>query len=280
MTLPIQKSCCTIAAYLLALFLGSPAVQASLVGPSEAGFTQVYGLDIPNGPVAFNSSAIPYSVDNSGSIATGSFSRIAYHMELQRAGGPLQYVWVSVDAFTTDAGLIGVPSLGPNGNGGAVFQQNVSNMNVFSNQAGIVTGTGITTGNIEFWWEDYVTGNQAGVPGASGGLYDFGDQRFGNAGYGSMQIHNHGAGQTLFGFNQWGDSRIGATDLGIGNQVGGSGHPDWTFANNSGDYVVKTLEVWVDGQITAAVPEPTSASVFLGCFAVGVGLRRRRVTRR
>ena len=91
-----------------------------------------------------------------------------------------------------------------------------------------------------------------------------------------MQVHNFGANQTLFGFNQWGDSRLGATDLGIGNQVGGSGHPDWTFANNSGDYVVKTLEVWVDGQATAAVPEPASASVIMGCFALGLSLRRRR----
>ena len=156
-----------VAALLATQWASSQTANASLIGPSEVGFTQVYGLDIPNGPVAFNSSAIPYSVDNSGSVTTGSFSRIAYHMELQRAGGPLEYVWVSMDAFTNDAGLIGVPSLGPNGTGGVVFQQTVANMNVFSNQAGIVTGTGnrnrqhrVLVGRLPHWKRCRCTGRQ------------------------------------------------------------------------------------------------------------------------
>ena len=53
------------------------------------------------------------------------------------------------------------------------------------------------------------------------------------AGHASMQIHNYGAGQTLFGYSAWGAVRT--SELGIGNQP--SGNPDWTFntANISSD---------------------------------------------
>src|SRR6185369_4373873 len=75
----------------------------------------------------------------------------------------------------------------------------VTNMNVLSNVAGIVTGTGITTGNVEFWPSNYTQANDYGVPNASAAAYDFGDGGAGTAqGHGSMQIHNYGAQQTLF----------------------------------------------------------------------------------
>ena len=252
------------------LFLVSPlASHAALIGPSESGYTQIYGLDIPNSTNLHAS--IPYSLDIANTIVDGSFSRIAYHMELQRPGGPLNYVWVSVDAFTNDASQTGVPSFA---GGGTVFQQQLTNMNIFSNPgSGIVTGTGLATGNIEFWPFNYGTSNAAGVPNASNSVYDTGDFHTGGNSYGSMQIHNHASGvnQTLFALNRFG----GSHDVGIGNQSGG--HPDWTFAGNANQYSVKTLEVWVDGQL-ATVPEPTTSTVWslLGLCAAGGALRRRR----
>ena len=125
---------------------------------------------------------------------------------------------------------------------GASFQQNLANMNVLSNVKGIVAGTGLKGGNIEFWPHNYGPENAAGVPNASSQLYDFGDKPADPAaGYGSMQIHNHDAKQTLFALNHW-QAGQGA-DLGIGNAPGKS--PDWTFAANAASYQSKRLRVLV-----------------------------------
>jgi len=243
--------------------------QTTLAGIfQESGYTQVFNLAIQDGSPGYNVNAIPYSLDISNTIADGSFSRIAYYMELDGA-----YVWVSMDAFTADASEIGVPSRGPNGNGNNVFQQTLANMNVFSNKGGIVTGTGIGTGNIEFWSDNYTTANSAAVPGASGSTYDFGDQHV-SGDYSSMQIHNYGAAQTLFAYNRFGFSTP-QSDLGLGNRP--SSHPDWTFAQNASSYSAKVVEVWV-GNATL-VPEPSSlvlgAIGALGLFGYS---RRRRQT--
>ena len=107
-----------------------------------------------------------------------------------------------MNAFTPDAAKFGVPHLAT----GAFFQQPVANMNVASNVAGIMTGTGLAGGNIEFWSTNYLQNNSARVPGASSATFDFGDQPAsgGSGDYGSMQIHNSAAAQTLLAFNNWG----------------------------------------------------------------------------
>jgi len=124
----------------------------------------------------------------------------------------------------------------------AHFQQAVANMNVFSDVKGIVSGTNLTGGNIEFWPNNYTAANSANVPNASSATYDFGDQPVDPAdGYGSMQVHNHDAQQTLFVLNHWRNGQ--GADLGIGNASTGS--PDWTFSANAGGYKVKRLRVFV-----------------------------------
>ncbi|MCX6924303.1 MAG: HYR domain-containing protein, partial [Verrucomicrobia bacterium] len=110
-------------------------------------------------------------------------------------------------------------------------------------QPGIVNGTNLAGGNIEFWPNNYAADNTANVPNANGLTLDWGDSR--SAGnYGSMQIHNHDAGQVLFAFNRWGGVG-GRADLGIGTRPSG-GDPDWTFAQNAATYAVKTLQVLVN----------------------------------
>nr|HPM81869.1 autotransporter-associated beta strand repeat-containing protein [Candidatus Anammoximicrobium sp.] len=222
--------------------------------PEAANYSLVYEKAIPVNSPGWNSGAVPYDVNNAADI-TQPFDRIAYYWELTKAGGGSDWVYVSVDAFTADKAKIGIPNTAS----GAFFQQYLSNMNVASNVAGIVTGTGIATGNIEFWPSNYGQANDKGVPNASASVFDFGDGGAGlTAGHGSMQIHNYDvdgsgpgtAGQTLFGYSAWGAART--SELGLGNQP--SGNPDWTFNTaNISTYTSRTLQVLVR-QVNTAVP--------------------------
>ncbi|MCF7976097.1 MAG: hypothetical protein K9N55_19925 [Phycisphaerae bacterium] len=60
-------------------------------------------------------------------------------------------------------------------------------------------------------------------------------------GYGSMQIHNPAARQTVLAVNKWSEGL--QTDVGIGNSP--TGNPDCTFRSNAGDYQLKRLMVLV-----------------------------------
>ncbi|MEI6503817.1 MAG: sialate O-acetylesterase, partial [Armatimonadota bacterium] len=199
--------------------------------PEAKEYQLVYSLDLSKaGP------DLKYDVDNHAAIA-GPFARVAYFLEIGEVG-KTKWVYVSMDAFTNDVTKIGVPTVAS----GAKFQQKVSNLNVLSNVEGIVTGQGIATGNIEFWPSNYGPVNSAGIPGASGDVWDFGDQMSDPVdGYGCMQVHNYGTKQTIFAFNHWVTGN--SADLGIGNSTGQN--PDWTFAGNAGSYPVRQLRVLV-----------------------------------
>lgn len=213
-------------------FQARPTTGALNNVPEAAKYNLVYSLNIPN-EGNFSSAPAPYEVDNHSSV--GSFSRVAYYLELQSTNGTLDYVWVSMDAFTTDAGRIGVPVR----SSGAFFQQRVTNLNVFSSVRSLVKGVGLTGGYLEFWPNACNPDNAAGLPNASSLLYDFSDKP--SAGdYGSMQVHNIEAAQTIFAFNHWANRTI---DVGIGN--GPFGHPDWTLAANAPRYSRKLLQVLV-----------------------------------
>jgi hypothetical protein len=195
-------------------------------------YSVVYQLNIPTA-VDYNGSFPAYTVDNTASA--GNFSRIGYCLQLDS-----KWVWVSMDAFTNNPVQTGVPVLST----GAIFQQVVSNMNVASSAgAGVTTGTGITTGNIEFWHHCYAMGAGLGtIPAGNNGAFDFNDSTNGTAScYGSMQIHNYGAMQTIFAWNRWEGGGNG--DLGIGNNPGTN--PDWTFQQNAGSYTTKVLTVYL-----------------------------------
>ena len=255
----------TIAANSTATFTSPiPRGYATKV-PESNNYTLVYAVDLPT-TADFKVGAVPYTLDNH--LAVGPFDRVAYYLELQAAGGDLQYAWVSMDAFTNNSSLIGVPTLAS----GAQFQQSVTGMTVISNVAGVATGTGLT-GNLEFWPSNYQQANFANVPGASGSTYDFGDQATaGN--YGSMQIHNTGAAQTVLAFNNWGGNATpGNVDLGIGNDPGAPGNGgglDWTFSHNGANYTVKSLQVLVRTSNDVTPPTLVSAKASYGLTQVTV----------
>lgn len=200
--------------------------------PEAKAYQLIYDLDLAKLGPSFS-----YDVNNCANFK-GPFDRVAYFLELQGTDGDTQFVYVSMDAFTASLNQIGVPTL----ESGAHFQRDVSNLDVYSNVRGIVTGTGLKGGNIEFWPNNYGPGNGAKVPNASEQTFDFGDEPAEpRDGYGSMQVHNHDAKQTLFAVNHW---REGSrADLGIGNQA--KDNPDWTFAGNAGSYQSKRLRVLV-----------------------------------
>jgi sialate O-acetylesterase len=201
--------------------------------PEAKEYKLIYDLDLAKLGPQFS-----YDVNNCEKFQ-GPFDRVAYFLELEPAEGETEYAYVSLDAFTDSLTKIGIPTLAS----GARFQQPVAKMNVYSNVRGIVTGTDLAGGNIEFWPNNYGPANTAKVPNASSQVYDFGDDMSEPAdGYGSMQVHNHDAKQTLFAINHWKDGE--RADLGIGNQKGKE-NPDWTFAQNAGAYKSKRLRVLV-----------------------------------
>ena len=214
----------------------SPPVRGLLNNvPEAAAYALVYSLDIPNSPNY--AGGVIYDIDLHRYV--GDYSRVAYYLEIEATNGPLNFLWVSMDAFATNPASIGVPTFGS----GAVFQQPVTNLNVLSSVAGIVKGSRLAGGRLEFWPYNYDPANSAGVTNASDLAYDWGDHPQGYGNFGSMQVHNAEASQVLFAFNRWGGYG-GIADLGIGNGPAGAS-PDWTFAQNASSYAVKSLQVLV-----------------------------------
>ena len=160
----------------------------------ENDYQLVYDLDL-----AKLKHDVQYDVDNSDQF--NSFDRIGYLLELDSPDRGQQKVFVSMNAFTEDAKKIGIPTV----NTGARFQRTVQQMDVFSSVDHVTSTTNLDAGNIEFWPDNYGPVNKAGVPGASSGTYDFGDEPSAPTdGYGSMQVHNFAARQTVFAINHWG----------------------------------------------------------------------------
>lgn len=237
---------------------GPPELPAEVVAANVAdaqGYQLVYSLNIP---AQGNLTPPSYAVNNTAQITT-PFSRIAYFMELTK-GATKEHVWVSADAFTTDVTKIGVPTAAS----GAIYQQVLSNMNVASNKAGVTNGTGIATGNIEFWPTNYTAANEKEVPGASPTAYDFGDTRSTTGTHGSMQIHNHvlPGGHTLFSLTNWAStSSTPKFGIGIGNNTAAPGNLDWTLTNNGDTYDNRVLHVLVlPGDGDYAPPAATHAT--------------------
>lgn len=208
----------------------------SLKIPESKDYQLLYALDL-----AKARRDIVYDVDRCAQIA-GPIDRVAYFLELRKRGERTQWVYVSMDAFAADLAKLGVPTVASK----AKFQTRVAHMSVFSNVPRIAAGADVE-GNIEFFPNNYGPLNAAKVPNASDAVWDFGDQIADpEDGYGSMQVHNFAAKQTIFAFNNW-KSGPGA-DLGIGNSdldTSAGRTFDWTFNSNASQYTVKQLKVLV-----------------------------------
>jgi hypothetical protein len=200
--------------------------------PEASQYKVVYELSIPN-----NMTSLSYVQNLSGSSGV-TFNRVAYYMELDS-----KWVWVSMNKFNTSLSL---PQLGiPFGISSIFFQQIVSGMNVLGSSNSGVTNASNINGNIEIWPHCYGTNTGLGGIGGNTGNYDHDDQiNATNNCYGSFQVHNYVANQTIFAYNNFNGGTTN-DDLGIGNNTGNT-NPDWTFMHNATSYTTKKLFILVD----------------------------------
>jgi len=218
-----------------------PAAPAAALAsvPEAVNYGILYQLDAPN-TASFNGGTIPYGINNS-TAAVAAPSRVAYYVELTN-GATTKWVWTSMDNFATTLAGLGIPNPTQNNTS---LHQNVSNLTVYASaNAGLTTGATVGTGRIEMFYSDYGQANSDQVPGGDANTYDFADQAGTGSGYGSFQVHNITARQTVFAYNAWGNTG-NVSDLGIGNQVSGNGNPDWTFAANANTFSVKRITILV-----------------------------------
>ena len=200
-----------------------------------SGHRLVYSIDLPAADADWCRRMPSYGIDRAADA--GTFSRVAYYLELRRPGEPLRYVWAAFDAPTNDVTKLGIPA-GPTG---VSLQTYVTNLVYRSNHPGVGNGSS-PRGFIEFFRGQYNERNVLNVPGARNDRYDWGDNITNPDGaYGSMQVHDIARGVTLLAYNRW---RGGEQDLGIGNRPD-FGHTDWTTAQNSSQYGIRRLEVYV-----------------------------------
>ena len=220
--------------------------------PEADQYKVVYELNIPN-----DMSTLTYA-QNLSSTTGVTFNRVAYYMQLDS-----KWVWVSMNKFNSDLTLaqLGVPV----GSNLYYFQKIVSGMNVLgSSNSGVTNQTNIN-GNIEIWPSCYGTGAALTGIGGNGSIYDFDDAPIGvSACYGSFQVHNYGANQTIFAYNNFNSSGTN-DDIGIGNNSGtasnGQQNPDWTFMSNAASYTTKKLYIMVDGMKITTQPSSSSISI-------------------
>ena len=172
---------------------------------------------------------IVYSQDNSASYSDSDLqadgARIGYRMEVTNNGTDY-YAETIFDAWD---GITLRSLLFPTVSNANVIQDNVTNMSVDSNYP-TVTNTSSTTGRLEIWPWNY--GPEAQIVGDNS-KYDFDDTHSGSSSYGSMQVHNLSAAQTVMAWNNHG---VSSPDIGLGNNPANTGnnkHPDWTFSSGS-----------------------------------------------
>ena len=209
---------------------GAPVkLGAALQIPELKDYRPVLAADLPVG--AFDG----YSLDKTD--AAGAFGRVAYVLELERRDGSVDWAMASMDAFTQEAKLLGVPAVTK-----AFFQQPVANLTVRSNNAAIKEVTNHDGGVIEFFNTNYATGPALAGIGGDAGKYDFNDtaDKSRDPGYGCLQIHDWKNATTVLAYNNFNN---GGADIGIGN--GTEEHADWTFANNAGMYKARRLTILV-----------------------------------
>ena len=112
----------------------------------------VYQLDIEDSANYDDDGDVPYSVDNSALIPDGSYSKVAYHLQLDD-----EFVFASMNSFVGKAKLLGIP-VDWTHTGDYVYD-----LNIVSNAGTLTDYDGIThsQGSVEHWSNCYGSGDGA-----------------------------------------------------------------------------------------------------------------------
>ncbi len=198
-----------------------------------------------------------WSPDDSNWIDRGSsvpeFDRIGYCLELEH-DGVVDWVWTSMKPWTHDVSQLTM-SLGA----GAIGQTDVDDLRVASNVSSVTAQSG-ASGRVEIWPTGYWISATGQVPSASSDTFDSDDVVTGGT-YGSFQVHAYGAtdpAKTVLAVNGW--TGTGTIDVGIGQQS--TGHPDWTFAGNAGQYTLRTLTTYARQAEVSVTSFPTDEQFY------------------
>ncbi|MBR0192958.1 MAG: PEP-CTERM sorting domain-containing protein [Thermoguttaceae bacterium] len=233
--------------YVKYLFDDVQTSQRDAVEADAAGMVRVYQYDVTKGG---RTPTTDFTI-NTTSLTGMPLDRVAYYYRLEKPDGSIDYAYVSYDALNeTSRTKLGIPN-----NNNFMYQTGVNNMTVWSNVDGVVNGTNLT-GNVEIWSTNYDKANAANVPGANAGAYDFGDIKSDGGEYGSFQIHNTTAKQTVIAYNRQYDTN---PDVGIGNRPSVA-DTDWTFAQNASSYKSVTLDVLASAAIAPKMAEATNGA--------------------
>lgn len=227
--------------------------------PDAAEFVPVLGADLPTQANWLNQTP-PYTFDRTAELTAG-FDRVGYCLELDGPDGP-QWVWASMESFTSDPGQLGLPTMA-----GQVVRQRVDDLDVQTNVAGVTTGSG-QTGYLEMWPNQHSTMAAAQVANASAQTYDADDSPTRTAlGYGSFQVHQIGATRwstlapkTVFAVNTFTTSETVPLSVGIGTNT--AGHPDWSFANNANSYTERRLTVYARPALATLTVAPQDLQLY------------------
>ena len=209
--------------------LSAPPAQAT---PT---WTKIYETISPNTSSASGTATMTYvsGFGKTGGAASAfiaantSWDSIKIRMEMTLVSNSTKYYAEAY--FDKWAGATIADLQFPDSVNNLLLKQNLTNLVVTSDYSGVKTGS-YALGRIEFWPNCYGTGNTGYAPYGNDGLYDWDDQPNGGSGcYGSYQVHNLTDTQTIMA---WNDHSPGRTaDLGLGSSP--SGHPDWTFGDQT-----------------------------------------------
>lgn len=195
--------------------------------------------------------------DAAANNASTPYSRIRYRMQATY-GGVANYVDANFyktvtslgtgsESFTTASNLsyLRIPTSDGVSANQFEIQGDVSDLTVLSNVSGVDNGSNYS-GRLEIWPWNYDLQANSGLSTAlasnSASAYDDGDSWNSAGQYGSFQLHRLSATvasrKTIFAWNNIANGS--AAEIGFGNQVGGSGHPDWTFCSSNGTCASRT----------------------------------------
>jgi hypothetical protein len=208
------------------VLLGTIPYEPSILN-SDAWRT-VYELTNPTRTLA---GALTISTDNSTTLGSPTFTKVAYYMQNNMGNGSTTYwIFVIMDAYTTNLIDLKIPDI----TNAFTNQRNVTNLQVYSNHPQVGNYTA-ANGRLEIWPWDYSPTSNLG--GGSNTVFDIDDTSDGSGAYGSVQVHDITNSKTILAWNNHANGQ--SPDIGIGNNdvtnihYTSSGDPDWKSAGNS-----------------------------------------------